>query len=306
MRLATTLLLATLALPAEAVAETTLDVAPPREHAYWIGDRLTHRIFLTLPEGHALDRSTLPRPRSVTYWLDLREVAVASVERAGGRALEITTLYQTFYAPLEPKRLEVPAYLLRVNGPEGARDLEVPAWSFFTSPIRPILAPTTPDQLLPDDGYVGIVAQREEIATAVSALLALFGAIGLTWHQAWPPFHRRSARPLAVAQRQVRRLARVSGEVPLRPMCLAVHRGLDGTFRRPLLGADLDVFLTGRPEFAPLREQLQRFFQLSAVLFFAATDARRQADPAIAVPETALPEIAGLADRLAAIERGRG
>lgn len=292
-----------------AVADAALEVSVPREHAYWIGDVLTHRAILSLPEGYLLDRSTLPRPRSVTYWLDLKDVTVSPVGGRSEQALEIRTRYQTFYAPLEPKRREVPAYQIRLNGPEGRRDLEVPAWSFVTSPIRPIFAPTTPEELRPDDHYVRIDARRAQIATAVSALSGLAGLLGLAWHQAWPPFRRRAARPLTAAYRQVRRLAQSRQEDRLRQMCLALHRGLDGAFRRPLLGADLEIFLAARSEFVPLRARLLRFFELSAALFFASPDRQShgvsQGASDIAVSDASISEVADLADRLAAIERRR-
>ena len=288
-----------------AVAEAVLELSVPREHAYWIGDVLTHRATLSLPEGYLLDRSTLPRPRSVTYWLDLTDVAVSPVGGAGEEALEITTRYQTFYAPLEPTRRTVPAYLIRLKGPEGVRDLEVPAWSFVTSPIRPILAPATPGELRPDDRYVRIDARRAQIATAVFALLGLVGLFGLAWHQAWPPFRRRAARPLTAAYRQARRVARSRQEDRLRLTCLALHRGLDGAFKRPLLGADLNSFLAARSEFVPLHAHLQRFFEMSGALFFAGPNAGDQAASDTAFSEAPMLEIVALAKRLAAIERGR-
>ena len=300
--IATTLLAAPLR---PAAAETVLGLSVPREHAYWIGDVLTHRAILALPEGYQLDRSTLPRPRSVTYWLDLKDVAVSPVKGGDEQALEITTRYQTFYAPLEPKRREVPAYLIRLNGPDGFRDLEVPAWSFVTSPIRPILAPASPGELRPDDRYAPIDARRAQIATVVSALLGLVGLLGLVWHQAWPPFHRRAARPLTAAYRQVRRVARSGQEDRLRLVCFALHRGLDGAFKRPLLGADLDSFLAARSEFVPLQAPLQRFFAISGTLFFAAPNAQDQAASDIARSEAPMLEIVDLAKRLAAVERGR-
>lgn len=275
-----------LALSAPAAAEVELRADPPRGHGWWLGDRLTHVATLLPPPGFALDPASLPRPRAVAYWLDLTGVRTEPVRIDGRDGLRIVTDWQNFYAALEPVARDVPPYALRFLGPDGAVETaEVPGWSFVTSPIRPILAPSTPDALQPDAGITPPRTAALTRALPGFGLLALLALAGLAFNQGWWPFHARPGRPFTRAARALRRAGDPRGRM------LALHRGLDAANGAPLLGPDLPGFLARRPEFAPLRAELDAFFASSGRLFFG--DGVAGTDPA------------PLARRLAAIERGR-
>lgn len=276
-------------IPAAAQTSVSVTTHPPRMHGWWMGDVLTQRVEIAAPEGLAPDPASLPQPRAVDYWLDLRAVTVA--EQPGGYAL--TLEWQTFYSPLEPSLREVPATPLRLIGPDGPVDAVIPGFSFVTAPIRPILAPSSPEELRPDAAFVGVDARPDGRAAAGWGLAALAGLAGLAWHQAWPPFHRRPARPFTEAARRIRRLA--EGGAPAPALCLPLHQGLDVAYGGSLLGADLDRFVARRPEFAPLRARLEAFFELSYGAFFSGDRARADAPGSIL----------SLSADLAAIERGR-
>ncbi|SEA96598.1 nonribosomal peptide synthetase MxaA [Rubrimonas cliftonensis] len=251
---------------------------PPRVHGWWMGDVLEER--LALPEGWRVDPASLPRPRAVEYWLDLRAVTVVEGE--------IVLEWQTFYSPLEPLERRVPPTPLRLIGPDGPRDYSAPGFTFVTAPIRPILAPSSPDQLRPDADFIGQDARGAQARTAAFAALALAALAGLARHQAWPPFRPRPARPLTAAARAVARL----GDDGLAAM-RALHRGLDAAAGRALASDGLDAFLSARPELAHCAERLRTFFARSDAAFFAAA------------PAPSAAEIAELARALADAERGR-
>jgi mxaA protein len=270
---------------AEAPHGVSVAVDPPREHGWWIGDELTHRAHIVMPTNWTLDTASIPRPRAVFYWLDL---AAVEIEQAAGRAT-VVTRWRTFYSPLEPSRREVPSIPLRLRGPDGGFAVAIPGWSFITSPLRPILAPTVRNELRPDAAFAGIDARPATRAAGAWTMLALTALVALAWTQGWPPFHARRGLPLAAAARAVRCATDVRGAA------LALHRGLDATHGRALLGRDLDLFLVRHPEFADQRGRLAAFFDISAALFFD------QRDP----PADAAPIIRRLAGQLAAVERGR-
>lgn len=275
--------LALLFLPLPAFAEITVTQQAPRAHGWWLGDVLEQRIAVALPEGVAVDPASLPRPRSAEYWLDLRSVAFDSRDGAA----QITLVWQNFYSALEPSRREVAGPAIRLSD---GRSLSLPGFSFVTSPIRPILAPSTPDQLQPDPDY-RLIDTRPTLRRLALSLAALaLAAAGLARSQAWWPFHRRAARPLTRAARTIAALRQAPPEARRQ----ALHRGLDAAFGRVLIGAELEAFLTARPEFRPLQNRLATFFAASDAQFFGA---RSGSEPA--------GELRALARDLAAIERGR-
>lgn len=268
-RPALALLLLLLPLPAPAQ-----QVENPRVHGWWLGDELVQRIRI---EGQ-VDPASLPRPRAVDYWLDLREVSRREVP--GGT--ELTLRWQNFYSALEPRERQVPASAIRLADGTGA---ELPGFRYVTSPIRPILARSDPGQMQPDPPFhlIDPVPARLRLLAAVLASLA--GLLALAWQQGWFPFHRRAARPFT-------RAARTMARLPEPQARRALHRAFDESFGQVLIGADLDRFLTAAPQFAPLAQRLRSFFDASDAAFFGMRAGAAQ-------------DIAQLARNLAAIERGR-
>ncbi|WP_315899573.1 nonribosomal peptide synthetase MxaA [Roseovarius atlanticus] len=270
-------------LPLQAMAEVSVRADPPRGYGWWLGDRMTQRIIVSHPADLSIERSSLPRPRSAEYWLDL--VSVRTRDLSDGT--EIILEWQNFYSALEPSLREVPGATIRMSD---GTEVTLPGFGFVTAPIRPILAPSTPDQLQPDPGFPLVDPQFNRAGLAVSACLFLVALVELARNQAWWPFHARPARPLTRAARQIA-AQRKGTSAGLREL---LHRGLDRAFGEVLIGPDLDRFLAARPEFAPARVQLAEFFQASDDAFFGS--GTRQDDP---------NSIIALARKLSAIERGR-
>lgn len=258
-------------LPLPALAQ---QVENPRPYGWWLGDELVQIITVPGP----VDASTLPRPRAVDYWLDLRDVARRDIP--GGT--ELTLRWQNFYSALEPREMQVPASPIQLA--DGTA-MTLPGFRFVTSPIRPILAPSTGDQLQPDPPFhlINPASARLKFLGGMLALIA--GLCAMAWQQAWFPFHRRAARPFTHAARAVSRLPEPQARRIL-------HRAFDQSFGRVLISADLDGFLTKAPQFAPLTERLKGFFDASDAAFFGTGSGPSQ-------------DVAQLARDLAAIERGR-
>ena len=234
------------------------------------GDVLPVTATLQVDAELELDPASLPRPGPVTYWLDLRSVTLEEDTVADGqRTIVLGLRYQTFYAPLEPKEMKVPAVALELIGGGGRVSLDIPDWSFVTSPIREIMAPSTPAAMAPDS-RIGVIdtypAQMRAIAGLVVGLLAL---VALAWHRGIGPFARRS-RPFALAAGQVRRLMRKDPAAGYRAALLSLHRAFDAAFGRRLLAGDVDAFVAGRPSFGGLATELAAFFAASRALFFGA------------------------------------
>jgi len=242
----------------------------PRPFGVLLGDVLKLTTTVDVDAPFRLDRSTLPQPGPLTYSLELRSIDVTEqAAPGGGTRYLITTEYQTFYSALETGEQTIPGYTVAVS--DGSRRAEAQAgkWTYLTSPLRPIQgqAGDSDQRLRPDVRptipAVGPARDRMIAALALAALLL----VALAWSRAWPPFHRRRARPFAAAAREVARLVR-RGEEGRREALLRLHRAFDAAWGKRMLGEDIGAFLRDRPAFASRADDIRTFFAASRRAFF--------------------------------------
>lgn len=271
--------LAFLLFPSFAMAQPVIETVDPQEYGWWIGDELVQQHHISLPDGVTIDPSSLPRPRAVDYWLDLRDVATTSA----GNTLTLTLRWQNFYAAIAPDRRKVPASLIRFS--DGS-EATLPGFVFVSSPLRPVTAPSSPDQMQAEARYHLIDPTYNRVGLFAASIAFLTVLAMMARHQAWWPFHKRADRPFTFAARHI---ARSQDAAQQRRH---LHRAFDRAFGRVLIGSDLPRFLDARPEFRVLEDRLNVFFGASDAAFFGTGP----------VPVT---DIAPLALDLSRIERVR-
>ncbi len=203
LRAALGLWLATICAAATQAQVRAVDLYAPRAFGYAIGDIVAHRVEIELDGAYRLDPASLPQPHALNYWLELKDVRVEDHGPDGGaRRYTINLVYQTFYAPLEPKRLDIPALALSAVSGEHRAAVTVPAWSFLMSPLREIVA-TGPGQtmaLRPDIPPRPIPTARTLHALIATAAVAALALAALVWQMGWWPFNRL-AQPAVRASR---------------------------------------------------------------------------------------------------------
>jgi mxaA protein len=271
----------------------------PRPFGYFLGDVIHHEAEIVVEPEFRLDPASVPKPGPRTYWLDLR--AVETEEQAGAktRRYRLKLEYQTFYAALETRRLQIPAFAVSFTGGADRIRAEIPAWPFLASPMREIIPAKGEgwSYLRPDahpQPFSSAFEQRAFVAATLSAILAL---AALAWGRAWPPFHERRGRPFAQAMRRVKKAAKLHPvEDAHREALLALHRAFDAAAGRRLLADDIGLFLQSRPAYLHLEPGVARFFAASRQFFFAG-----QAAQAMALMP--IEELARLGGRLRAAER---
>lgn len=289
----------------------SVELYAPRPFGHVLGDALPLAVEIELDEAFRLDPASLPRPRAVDYWLDLRDVRMEERGTRGGIRRYVLHLdYQTFYAPLEPKRMEIPPLKLAAVDGERRVDIRVPGWSFVMSPLREIVASagSSPMTLRPD-----IEPQQIPTAGAWRGLAAAVGTASvallvLAWQMGWGPFGRRRSRPFARADRMVRTslhasVGSVSSSTSLDSSStygeglIALHRAFDATAGKGLFAEDLPGFFAAHPGFRAAEADIIRLFAASRRAFFGSdlTGALGEMPPAALV---------ALSGRLRAIERG--
>lgn len=88
----------------------SVEVRSKRPFGIFLGDLVEAQVEILADPDFRLQRATLPRPGPVTYWLDLRAVAVDEAPVAGARRVRLRLTYQSFYAALDARTLEVPGF----------------------------------------------------------------------------------------------------------------------------------------------------------------------------------------------------
>ncbi len=302
--LSAALLLALAALPAAAQIRG-VELRTPRAFGYFLGDLVLVQAEIRLDPGFTLQRPSLPKPGPVAYWLDLRAIAADEQRAADGSTLvRLHLTYQTFYAALDTRTLEVPGFSVVVEsrGSDGLTSAvaPIPGWKLGVSALREVQPERHDDaaEYLRPDGRTPRLDPQPAAATALglTALAALAGLV-LARDRAWWIFGRRRGRPFARARKALRQARpRAQGEALYREALLALHRGLDETNGARLLADDLPGFLARHPAFRAQAAALATFFAASRLVFFG----RETAAASRALP---LPDIEALLGRLSAIER---
>lgn len=287
---------------AQAAGQPSLNVIEPRSFGYFLGDTLRRDFEVRVGPGEALDLASLPRPGPVNYWLELSSADVKQ-ERAGDDTIyKLSLVYQTFYAPLDPRQLIIPGFTLKVEGAPGGGEIRVKDFGFLTSPIRQLFAANSQSSgsavvLQPDVQTPRLVTGAERTALLASAAVALASLLGLAWHNAWWPFHRRPARPFTEAARFLKANAsQLEDARGYRTALLRMHRAFDDAAGRRVLADDVDAFIAQHPEFAPYADDVARMFSSSRRAFFA-NDVEQARE---ALPLAALAELSA---QLSAAER---
>lgn len=292
------------ALTGSNAAETGVRVAviEPRPFGYFLGDTFTREVEITVPDGGTLDLAGLPRPGPVNYWLELRAVDVDEEQRAGATRYRLGLSYQAFYSALDPRRLTVPGFTLKVAQDGGTSPVHVPDWSFVMSPVRELFpgqeGENTNVALQPDAPAPRIATGTVRTTLLVSGTALLLALLLLARHYARWPFHRRADRPFTEAARFLKgHQAELAGDGGYRAALIKLHRAFDLAAGRRVLPDDVDAFLLDHPEYAPCADDIGRLFAASRLTFFGGGNgtARRS------MP---LADLTELSDRLGAAERG--
>jgi mxaA protein len=278
----------------------SVDLQGPRPFGYLIGDVIPLDVDIAVAEPFALLPSSLPQPRPVKFWLDLRSAKVTDRGTQNGEhRYHVALTYQTFYAPLEPLPLEIPGFTLTFGAGTSRAEAAVPSWTFLMSPLREI----RPSQgeaatlLRPDVDPAPISIAMQRALTMGSGVTTLLLLGLLAYHRAWWPFAGRRARPFARAARAARRtLAASTRDNRYLAGLLSLHRAFDASAGCRVLAGDVPGFIDRLPAFRRLEPDIDRFFQASQHAFFGA-------DPAAAIAILPPETLVALASLLAAAER---
>jgi len=264
-----------------AAAPVTLGASSdePRAFGYTVGDVVSRRIALQVPAGLKLDEASLPRAGARGRALELQRVVLHTSLGGVPDALQLD--YQVFLAPREVRVLEMPPIELRFDGSPRPQTLRIDAWPVTVAPLAPVepstregLGEMRPDREPPrlDTG-----AARTRLALEAGAALLLLGYLANVYLLL--PWAAQRHRPFGRAWKTLSALPPRPDATQRRAAFERMHAALNETAGEVLFEPGLERFITLRPRFASLRDDLARFFADSRSEFFAgggddAVDAR--------------------------------
>ena len=259
---------------AVAAAQETLSASSdePRAFGYTVGDTVSRRIALQVRDGLVLDAQSLPQAGARGRALELQRVVLHRSVRGVPDALQLD--YQVFLAPRELRVLEMPAIELRFEGGPRPQTLRIDAWPVTVSPLAPAepssregLGELRPDREPP---RVDTSAARLRLAVEGAAVLLLLAYLAHVYLVL--PWSAQRRRPFGRAWKTLRALPERPDAAQRRAAFERLHAALNETAGEVLFEPGLDRFVALRPRFAPLRDDLARFFASSRAEFFAGGD----------------------------------
>jgi mxaA protein len=239
----------------------------PRDFGYVIGDVIRLRAEVKLDGASHLDADALPKPGPVNRWLQLRRIEHSFQADGLVQTLRLSFEYQTFQAPLAPRRLTIPAVALVFRGDSGRVEAAVPPWSFTMTPLHEARA----DQAMSAESLKAdartLIPEPWGDWAALAAGLSLGGLslVYMAYLKGLMPYWskgRHFARALS-------ELARLEEGEQLAPAYRLVHGAFNRTLGRSLFAEDLERFFAGHPQYLPVRSEIEGFFRASYELFFA-------------------------------------
>jgi mxaA protein len=285
-----------------AMAEgASVEIQKPRLFGYFIGDIIADDVLITFDSGVTLKASSLPAPGTLNYWLNLKSIAATEEQSQDGKArFRLKLKYQTFYDPLEPHWLNVPSFQLILDNAGQTASVDVPEWSFLSSPIREV----SPKESRGNTFIQPDVPPYEKSLNQAwrwiygSSIAVLISYLALAYSRAWVPFRRHPERPFTKTARLLRSLThKTAGEDTYRQALILLHLAFNKTGHRAVLADDLPEFLSFYPRFRTAEADISKFLAASRRTFFG-HDCRG------AMREFSIVEVVSLSQRLSAAERG--
>lgn len=271
--MATAVLLCALSRSAAAAPDTlSASSDEPRAFGYTVGDVISRRVALHVPDGLKLDIDSLPRAGARGRALELQRVVLHKSLSGVPEALQLD--YQIFLAPRDVRVLEMPPIELRFDGVPRPQTLRIDAWPVTVAPLAPVdpspregLGEMRPDREPP---RVDTFAARVRLAVEVGAIVLLLGYLASVYLVL--PWSAQRRRPFGRAWKTLSTLPDRPDPAQRRAALARVHAALNETAGEVLFEPGLDRFVAARPRFAPLRDDLARFFADSRAEFFAGGD----------------------------------
>lgn len=254
-----------------------------RDFGIFTGDLIHHEFTVQLPADYQIAKASLPGTGELNYWLVLQDLRVNKLDSNPQRQLyKLQLTYQTFYAPLDVRTLQIPSHLLRAHL-DGDKEINItlPDWTFTMSPLKAIaprgvgnhettnnfMKPALPPAYQP-------LQLRQYLVKSLAGLLVI---LTLVWAFLKGWIWRRKQSPFQQAGKQIKRLqADTANELSASYAAFeSIHTAFNQTAGFVLFAHQIPVFLDNHPAFADHAPEIRDFFRQSDAIMFGQQTEKR-------------------------------
>ncbi|MCB5183862.1 hypothetical protein LG201_01430 [Methylobacillus gramineus] len=254
---------------------------PEREVGYHVGDVLQRTITLKVADTYHLLPTSLPlvgnqkKYRNKDQGIEIYSSKMSESHRGGFNIYTLVLNYQVFSSSIVAKPAALPPEFVKFAGNGKLFRVRIPSWSFRISPlavygsvkIEKDMSQLRGPLLLDDSVH------RQALNTAIGVLsFSLLGLLYILGNRSWLP---RMGGPFAKANRKVRKSS--DDDHGIKSAISSLHQAFNQSSGQSVFTAS--EFISQKPGFSPIREEIEQFFLLSRAVFFDASTPSAIQDP---------------------------
>lgn len=247
---------------------------PARDAGYVVGDIIARDITLTIKKPYELVKESLPivgyehRYRGQISGIELYDIRTEESSNADSNTHQIHLEYQVFTTGKLVKPAALRAEIIKIRNTEKKElfQYRIPLFSFRVSPLSVFGQVKLLEEMSPFTPPFQISTKHERTilnAGIATLALSLIGLVYILGTRTWLP---RMGAPFAKAYRDIRHLPE-SAE-GLQQAVARVHQALNKTAGTSVFNDNLAALIAEKPSFAPMQQEIERFFNLSRFTFF--------------------------------------
>lgn len=245
---------------------------PSQTFGVQIGDKLSRKVVLEVPAPLKIAENAFPKKGSKNKGVELVGVDVATEQQKELTRYTVNLSYQTFTNPGKSQVMQLPAEKFSLTGGAKSEVLEVPAWSFWFSPIVAGGITTAEKNIQPEamPPLLDVTAHKTRLGV-FSGLLAisLLALLYLNADGNWLPF---MGGAFARAHRQLKRLSKSKGAkttVEEKQALVYIHQAFNQHFGANMFARDIEPFVAKRSGFKKMKAEIAQFFDKSNQALYA-------------------------------------
>ncbi|OGV76108.1 MAG: hypothetical protein A3I83_02180 [Methylotenera sp. RIFCSPLOWO2_02_FULL_45_14] len=250
-------------------------IDPTQRVGYTVGDIIEREVILTIKAPYKLVETSLPikgyekRYRGQLIGIELKNIHHEKDVHQDYTTHHIKLAYQVFTNSVVAKNAALgPEYLNLINA-KNSQDLvkyRIPSLDIAISPLAIFGAVKVENNMSPMLGPLLMADDREKqwLKVALGMLaISLLGLLYILGVHTWLP---RMGGPFASAYRTLRKTP--NSAEGLKQAVSKLHQSFNSTATMSIFSDNLDAFLVKRPNFSPLKYEIQQFFALSRHVYF--------------------------------------
>jgi mxaA protein len=247
---------------------------PARDAGYVVGDIIAREITLTIKKPYELVKESLPivgyehRYKGQISGIELYDIQSKETSNVDSVTHQLNLKYQVFTTGRVAKPGALRAEIIKIRNTEKKEIFQyrIPLYNIRISPLSVFGQVKLLEEMSPFTPPFHISAQQEKTVLNISIVILVLSLIGLLYILGMRTWLPRMGAPFAKAYRDIRNMPE-SAE-GLQQAVARVHQALNKTASTSLFNDNLPAFLMQKPAFAPMQQEIERFFQLSRFTFF--------------------------------------